>query len=122
MKIRAKEDDHTIPMTELKIPKQEEETKDEVMKSESDLFANTDLDELNRTIESMITKTKNIYFGSNESKDKKSTGRKRAWKCNICGKEGKKDHITGHVEAKHIPGVSRQCDVCGKSLLSLDLR
>ena len=44
MKSSVKEDDHTIPMTELKIPKQEEETKDEGMKSENDLFDNTDLD------------------------------------------------------------------------------
>ena len=120
IKSSVQEDDASSPMPELKIPKLEEDSKDEgmVLKSESDMFENTDLEELNRMIESMMTKTENIYFGSNGSKGNKSTGRKRAWKCNICGKEGPKNHITGHVEAKHIPGVSHQCGVCGKSVKS----
>ena len=120
MKSPLQEDDASIPMTKLKMPKLEEVTEDQklALKSESDMFASTDLDELNRMIESMISKTENMYFGSNGSKGHKSMGRKRAWKCNICGKEGPKNHITGHVEAKHIPGVSHQCGACGKSVKS----
>ena len=120
IKSSVQEDDALIPMPELKMAKLEEGTEDQglVLKNESDIFASTDLEELNRMIESMISKTDHIYFGSNGSKSNKSRGRKRAWKCNVCGKEGPKNHITGHVEAKHIPGVSHQCGACGKSVKS----
>ena len=116
----VQENDASTPVPKMKMSKLEVGTGDQgiVLKNESDKFASTDLEELNRMIESMISKTENIYFGSNGSKSNKSTGRKRAWKCNMCGKEGPKNHITGHVEAKHIPGVSHQCGSCGKSVKS----
>ena len=116
----VRENGVSSPMPEFKMAKLEEDTEDQgmVLKNESDIFASTDLEELNRMIESMISKTENIYFGSNGSKGNKRRGKKRAWKCNVCGKEGPKNHITGHVEAKHIPGVSHQCGACGKSVKS----
>ena len=99
----TKEDDVSNRTPCVKIPKTEGNSEDQktVLKMESDMFTNTDLEELNRMIDSMITKTANIYFGSNGSKSHKSTGRKRAWRCNVCGKEGPKNHIAGPIEELH---------------------
>ena len=99
----VKEDDVSNRTLCVKIPKTEGNSEDlkTVLKMESDKFTNTDLEELNRMIDSMITKTANIYFGSNGSKSHKSTGRKRAWRCNVCGKEGPKNHIAGPIEELH---------------------
>ena len=34
--------------------------------------------------------------------------------CKVCGKEGPRTTIRNHIEAKHIIGVSHNCDLCGK--------
>ena len=35
--------------------------------------------------------------------------------CTACGKEGSRIDVKRHIEAKHIDGVSHNCEVCGKT-------
>ena len=39
----------------------------------------------------------------------------RATICKVCGKEGKRDHIKGHIETHHIEGISIPCNFCDKT-------
>merc|ERR1719244_1189183 len=55
------------------------------------------LEELNKTIDSMLEKDFNV------------------WKCTQCGKtERNKGNMQKHVEAKHIDGAVHPCQTCGK--------
>ena len=55
------------------------------------------LEQLDNRINAMIAKTGKQYV------------------CNVCGKEGPKQLIKFHIEAKHIEGVRHTCEVCGKT-------
>ena len=35
--------------------------------------------------------------------------------CKVCGKEGTLAQISHHIEANHIQGISRSCNLCGKT-------
>ena len=63
-----------------------------------------DLQDLDVHIRSMITKSE-VSAGNRQGK---------IATCNICGKQGPFHHMTQHIEANHITGVSHSCDLCGK--------
>ena len=62
-------------------------------------------EELGKTVKSMMQR--------NKSKD--SAGLcKYVYVCNICGKEGQQTTIKGHIEAKHVGGITIPCNMCEK--------
>ena len=63
-----------------------------------------ELEDLDEQIRSMITKSDRAI----------GTGQGKLATCNICGKQGPYFRMKGHIEAKHITGVSHACDICGK--------
>ena len=64
---------------------------------------NANLEDLDRQIRSMITKS-DVSAG---------TGKGYLATCNICGKEGPNMSMPNHIEANHITGVSHTCNICG---------
>jgi hypothetical protein len=40
------------------------------------------------------------------------------WVCRVCGKIENRQHMTNHIEGKHIDGISHPCEDCGKTLRS----
>ena len=67
-----------------------------------------DLDHIKEMVESPMEKSENLI----------ATGRQKAHKCNVCGKEGLGSHIEDHIEAKHIEGICIPCNICGKFVRS----
>ena len=67
-----------------------------------------DFDHIKEMVESMMEKSENLI----------ATGRQKAHKCNVCGKEGLGSHIKDHIEAKHIEGISIPCNICGRIVRS----
>ena len=62
-----------------------------------------DHQELDKTVKSMM------------QRNKESVGLyKHAYVCNMCGKEGQQTTIKGHVEAKHLDGITIPCNICEK--------
>ena len=58
-----------------------------------------DLQNLDKQVDSLMTPSNTII---SDGRNKNT----RAQICNICGKEGKRSHMRGHIEAKHIKGIS----------------
>ena len=73
------------------------------MTNQSVSSTNEDLD---RQIKSMMSKGRVILEGSQRGRTTRI--------CNVCGKEGKMQSISNHIEYYHITGVSHDCDICGK--------
>ena len=71
-------------------------------------YLSADLDHIKEMVESMMEKSENLI----------ATGRQKAHKCNVCGKEGLGSHIKDHIEAKHIEGILIPCNSCGKIVRS----
>ena len=64
-----------------------------------------DQEELDKTVKSMMQR--------NKCKD--SVGLfKYVYVCNVCGKEGQQTTIKGHIEAKHVGGITIPCNMCEK--------
>ena len=66
-----------------------------------------DHQELDKTVKSMMQRNKDsvgLY--------------KHAYVCNICGKEGQQTTIKGHIEAKHLEGITIPCNICEKQFRS----
>ena len=64
-----------------------------------------DQEELDKTVKSMMQR--------NKCKD--SVGLfKYVYVCNMCGKEGQQTTIKGHIEAKHVGGITIPCNMCEK--------
>ena len=63
--------------------------------------------QLDEQIKSMMTMTENeVVIGGKKRK---------AYACNVCGKEGQPANIMNHIEANHIDSnISHSCDICGK--------
>ena len=60
-----------------------------------------DHQELDKTVKSMMQRNKDsvgLY--------------KHAYVCKICGKEGQQTTIKGHIEAKHLEGITIPCNMC----------
>ena len=68
---------------------------------------------LDEKVKSMMEKgQKMIQYGNVMSRQASS------YICKVCGKEGLKHHIIGHIEANHLEGMSLPCNMCDKSLSS----
>ena len=39
----------------------------------------------------------------------------KCYVCKVCGKEGQKPVIKGHIEANHLEGISIPCNLCDKT-------
>ena len=75
-------------------------------KVEKDEFEGEDqsqLDELNNKIKSMMMLSEKRFGRKNE----------RGRICRVCGKEGKISVLMPHIEARHISGFSYSCQLCG---------
>jgi len=64
----------------------------------------TDINELDETVKSMITKNQN-----------RSPNGRRPYSCTVCGKEGPGNNLRDHIEANHLEGVCIPCNFCGKT-------
>ena len=75
--------------------------------SSSVAWVSAEADHLNEQIKSMMTTTENeIVIGGMKRK---------AYACNVCGKEGQRANIMTHIEANHIESnITHSCDICGK--------
>ena len=64
-------------------------------------------DQLDEQIKSMMTMTENeVVIGGKMRK---------AYACNVCGKEGQAANIMTHIESNHIESnITHSCDICGK--------
>ena len=70
-------------------------------------LVSTDVQQLNDEVKSMMDTTEDFMIVG--------SGRRRVWKCKVCGKEGHVANIKTHIEANHIiSNVSHSCDICGK--------
>ena len=69
-------------------------------------YTTADLKYLDDKIKSMMESTEKIIFVGNKNR--------KVFVCNVCGKEGQRQHIIQHIETHHITGVSHACDICGK--------
>ena len=63
-----------------------------------------DFDKLEEMVKSMMEK----------SESKHASGRQKADRCKVCGKEGMGSAIKDHIEANHIEGIALPCNLCGK--------
>ena len=66
----------------------------------------TGLDHLAKTVKSMVQKSLNL-----EELEKRG---QRASMCKVCGKEGDRKNIKGHVERYHLGKISIPCNVCNE--------
>ena len=66
------------------------------------------LEELEERVKSMMEKSKN----------KIANGKQMAYKCKVCGKEGKDNAIKDHIEANHLDGIVIPCELCNKTFRS----
>ena len=79
----------------------------DLQESAKDETVYTNIQEMNKQITSLISKSDMYLTGSHPET--------RASKCNVCGKLGQKSVIRDHVEAHHVKAIRRNCDLCGKS-------
>ena len=93
-----KEAESNIPNT---FAKKEKITEDEGV-------AAPGLKELDEKVKSMMTKGPNMITVNRQGRTR------RAFVCNICGKEGQYVTIRDHIESNHLEGVLLPCNVCGK--------
>ena len=75
----------------------------EAKNSNTTVALNSDFEDLDSQIRSMITK----------SDVQVENRRGKMATCNVCGKQGPYNSMPRHVEALHITGVSHSCDTCG---------
>ena len=66
-----------------------------------------DLQALDEKVKSMMERSQNMI----------QNGKKWATAliCKVCGKEGKRQNITDHIEANHLEGISIPCEYCDKA-------
>ena len=67
-----------------------------------------ELEDLNNKVKAMLEKTHNVA----------ANGKKAAYICKVCGKEGESTDIKRHIEAYHLDSVSLSCGFCDKILQS----
>ena len=79
----------------------------DLQESAKDETVYTNIQEMNKQIKSLISKSDVYLTGSHPGI--------RASKCNVCGKLGRRYVIRDHVEAHHVKAIRRNCALCGKS-------
>ena len=62
----------------------------------------------------------NSFIATSEKRLGESYRNEKASVCNVCGKEGSKSNIKGHIEAKHIIGTRHTCNFCSKMIKTRD--
>ena len=62
----------------------------------------------------------NSLIGYSDKRLGESYQNMRASVCNVCGKEGSRSNIRGHIEAKHINGTGHTCNVCSRIIKTRD--
>ena len=67
-----------------------------------------DFDELEEKVTSMMKKSQN----------KTADGKRFAYICKVCRKEGHSPNIKDHIEANHLEGIVIPCDLCDKTCRS----
>ena len=85
---------------ELKLANFEDENKGTHGTIASDMPG--DMQKLDEKLNSMMEKT-----------SRRNSDGRPIYVCNMCGKEGKNQHIKSHIEYKHLEGVSIPCNLCG---------
>ena len=74
---------------------------------------------LNEEIETMIGRgEKLVKCGSRLRNGEWRMG--KSYVCQVCGKEGKRTHITTHIEANHLNAIIIPCTVCKKTFRTRD--
>ena len=68
-----------------------------------------DMKELDEQIETMMRRGENMASGNQK---------RRAFVCNVCGKEGQQTSIKDNIEANHLEGICIPCDICAKTFRS----
>ena len=68
-------------------------------------------EELYEQVKAIMEKSKNMIQNGKAKL-------KRAFICNMCGKEGAKQAIVDHIELHHLEGVSLPCNSCQKTFRS----
>ena len=63
------------------------------------------IDELEARVSSLMEKSQN----------KTADGKKLAYLCTMCGKEGHLTNIKDHIETNHLQGVNIPCNLCEKN-------
>ena len=87
----------------------------EVESAESNALAilmpmSADLQQLDKTVKSMMDKSQNMFKNGNRQRQGKQ--------CKVCGKEGRATDIMRHIEAYHLEQVSIPCNHCDKTSTS----
>jgi len=67
----------------------------------------SDMNVLNEKVISMMTMSQNTL-----------TNGRKAYICNICGKEAQSTNIKDHIEANHLEGVALACNYCQKIFMT----
>ena len=67
--------------------------------------ASEDLKEVDEKVKSLMDYSANFI----------SNGKERARICKVCGKEGERKAIRGHIEVNHLEGISLPCNVCDRT-------
>ena len=62
----------------------------------------------------------NSFIVSSDKRLGESYRNEKASVCNVCGKEGSRSNIRGHIEAKHIIGTRHTCNFCSKIIKTRD--
>ena len=97
---------HNVTATPA-IPKPSNVYNSNAKESSSVALVSVEADRLDEQIKSMMTMTQNeVVIGGTKRK---------AFACNVCGKEGQPTNIMNHIESNHIESnITHSCDVCGK--------
>ena len=75
--------------------------------SRSVALVSVEADQLEEQIKSMMTMTENEVANGKHMR--------KAYACNVCGKEGHPANIKTHIESNHIESnITHSCDICGK--------
>ena len=53
-----------------------------------------------------------------KSQNKVADGSQLAYRCKVCGREGRSDHIKDHIETNHLEGIIIPCNLCLKTFRS----
>ena len=67
--------------------------------------ASEDLKEVDKKVKSLMELSAKFILN----------GKEKARICKVCGKEGERKTIRGHIEVNHLEGISLPCNVCDRT-------
>ena len=80
------------------------------------LSGTTDLSALDEKVKSMMEKGQRMIPTGKQANG--TPKQQTSSICKVCGKEGQQTHISNHIEANHLEGISIPCDYCDKTFPS----